>query len=109
MEIAKAIVVPRIFWAEKYEVSPITCPNKKLKIRITHRSHGRENISDNIPKKVETRKNVIVPITVRIKLINVGLASFSVFLNNTFDPTNVRTANNAIISPIINNSLINES
>ena len=55
----------------------------------------------NIPSIIEITIKVMVPNPVRKKLINIGLASCSVFLNKTLEATNVSTADIAINSPNI--------
>jgi hypothetical protein len=108
METARASVVPKSFWAIKYAVSPIICPNIKLMNRIIHNSHGRKNILKITLNITEIMKNVSVPIAVRTKLMNIGLASGSTLLNITFDTTNVKTAKIAINSPAIKIIVIHE-
>ena len=101
IEIARATVVPKLFWAVKYAVSPTTCPKMKLRINNPHKSHGIMKIRFSLFISNAMRTNVIVPTPVRNKLIKVGLASCSVLRKMTLDPTNVSTARIAISSPYI--------
>lgn len=101
METAMAFVAPKCFCAVKYEVSPITCPKMKLTIKITHNTNGIAKISEKIPKINARITKVIVPNNVRKVLINLGEASCSVFLNNTFDITKERFAKIEISTPFM--------
>jgi hypothetical protein len=100
-DIVNAFVAPNSFWALKYAVSPITCPNTKLKIKIIHKISGRLKMRGKIPIAKESTINVIIPVAVRKRLIITEETSCSVCLNITFDNTKTKFASKAIISPYI--------
>jgi hypothetical protein len=98
---ARALVVPRSFWAMKYDVSPITCPKRKL--MMTHDQICQESwkIKPNVLVIRTKRINVTVPMSVLKKLIKIGDAWCSVFRNITLLKTKHKLAPIASNSPAI--------